>query len=211
MKLKITYRDPKDLIPYANNAKTHSDEQISKIAASMKEFGFNAPVLTDGDNGIIAGHGRVQAAIKLNLSEVPTVDLSHLSEVQKKAYILADNRLGEIGTDWDLDLVQVELEALKEVDFEVELSGFDVDAFVGEISAEYDRDIADREGDANSLADDVVSNEPEDATKPKGKQPMMFPVYAMLSRPDYDDYREMRGNMSDSDFFLEMMEAYRGA
>ena len=98
-----------DLIPYANNAKKHPQEQVDKIAASIKEFGFNAPILIDSDNGVIAGHGRLLGAKKLKLSTVPCVQLDHLSEAQKKAYILADNRLGEIGgTEWDMDLVSLE-------------------------------------------------------------------------------------------------------
>ncbi len=118
-------RNPADLIPYANNAKTHSDEQITAIAASIKEFGFNAPVLIDGENGIIAGHGRIRAAIKLKLDEVPVVELTHLTPAQKKAYILADNRLGEIGTDWNLDLVSVELESIAEMGKDYPFLDFD--------------------------------------------------------------------------------------
>lgn len=125
--LKIIYRNPADLIPYVNNAKTHGAKQIDAIAASIKEFGFNAPILTDGDSGLVAGHGRREAAIKLGLKQVPTVDLSHLSEAQKKAYILADNRLGEIDTSWDMELVNIELDALADMDFDIELTGFDFD------------------------------------------------------------------------------------
>ena len=82
-----------DLIPYARNSRTHSDEQVAKIAASIKEFGFLNPVLTDGENGIIAGHGRILAAQKLGLEMVPTIEASHLSEAQRRAYVIADNRL----------------------------------------------------------------------------------------------------------------------
>ena len=115
-----------DLVPYVNNAKTHPEEQVVKIASSIKEFGFNAPILVDGNNGIIAGHGRLQAAKKLKLSTVPVVRLDHLSEAQKKAYILADNRLGEVGgTDWDMDLVSLELQDLQDLDFDIDLTGFD--------------------------------------------------------------------------------------
>ena len=118
-----------DLVPYVNNAKTHPEEQVLKIASSIKAFGFNAPILVDGNNGIIAGHGRLQAAKKLNLSTVPVVRLDHLSEAQKKAYILADNRLGEVGgTDWDMDLVSLELQDLQEMDFDIDLTGFSIDA-----------------------------------------------------------------------------------
>ena len=118
----------RDLIPYINNAKTHPEEQVIKIAASIKEFGFNAPILVDGDNQIIAGHGRLQAAKKIGLKAVPVVVLDHLSEAQKKAYILADNRLGEVGgTEWDMDLVSLELEELQGMDFDLDLTGFSID------------------------------------------------------------------------------------
>ena len=113
-----------DLIPYINNARTHSTEQINQIAASIKEFGFCNPVLTDGDNGIIAGHGRVMAAKKLGLETVPTIELSHLSDTQRKAYILADNRLAEL-SGWDDEILRLELSELESLDFDIDLIGFD--------------------------------------------------------------------------------------
>jgi len=116
-----------DLVPYANNAKMHGESQIEKIASSIKEFGFNNPILLDGDNGVIAGHGRLMAAKKLGLEEVPTIELSHLSEAQKKAYILADNRLGEIDVTWDMELVNIELEHLEEMNFDIDLTGFEIE------------------------------------------------------------------------------------
>lgn len=122
--LNIRYLDIDKLIPYANNARTHSDEQVSQIAASIKEFGFNNPVLIDADKGIIAGHGRVLAAKKLGLTEVPTIELSHLSDTQRKAYILADNKLAE-NAGWDNDLLKIEIEELRNQDFE--LTGFSPD------------------------------------------------------------------------------------
>lgn len=114
------------LIPYVNNSRTHSDEQVAQIAASIKEFGFTNPVLIDGDGGIIAGHGRVMAARKLNLDEVPCIVLDHLSEAQKKAYIIADNQL-PLNAGWDLDMLRVEIENLQEMDFDLDLLGFDDD------------------------------------------------------------------------------------
>lgn len=125
--LAITYKATADLLPYINNAKKHSGDQVAMLAASIKEFGFNNPILTDGDNGVIAGHGRLQAAQKLGLETVPTIELSHLSGAQKKAYILADNRLGEVGTEWDMELVNLELEALSELDFDLSLTGFELE------------------------------------------------------------------------------------
>ena len=113
-----------ELTPYINNARTHSADQVGQIAASIKEFGFNNPILCDGDNGVIAGHGRLMAAQKLGLNTVPVIELSHLSETQKRAYILADNKLAE-NAGWDDALVQVELEVLSAEGFDVELTGFD--------------------------------------------------------------------------------------
>lgn len=111
-----------DLIPYVNNARTHGEQQITQIASSIKEFGFNNPILTDGKNGVVAGHGRLAAAIKLGLESVPVVELSHLSDAQKKAYILADNRLAEL-SGWDEELLKIELEDLKALDFDIDLTG----------------------------------------------------------------------------------------
>jgi len=114
------------LIPYANNARTHSDDQIKKIQASLREFGFINPVLIDKDYGIIAGHGRVEAAKREGIVEVPCVWVEHLTEAQKKAYILADNRLA-LDAGWDMDVLKVELEELKEINFDIDLTGFNSD------------------------------------------------------------------------------------
>lgn len=126
MKLKIEYRKVSDLLPYARNARTHSDAQVSQLAASIKEFGFNNPVAIDADGMILCGHGRVMAAQKLHLTEVPTVCLSHLSDTQVKAYILADNKLA-LNAGWDNDMLKVELEDLKDSDFDLNLTGFSDD------------------------------------------------------------------------------------
>ena len=115
-----------DLIPYARNARTHSDEQVAQIAASIREFGFINPVILDGDKGIIAGHGRVLAARKLKLKEVPALEVSGLSEAQKRAYILADNKLA-LNAGWDSDLLKVELSELQTGGFDIDLIGFNAD------------------------------------------------------------------------------------
>ena len=119
-----------DLIPYANNSRVHSDEQVSQIAASIKEFGFLNPIIVDGDNGIIAGHGRVMAANKLGIKELPCVDASHLTEAQKKAYIIADNKLA-LNAGWDDEILRIEFDALKELDFDLTLTGFSLDEIDG--------------------------------------------------------------------------------
>jgi len=111
------------LIPYARNARKHSDEQVAQIAASIREFGFNAPVLVDGENGIIAGHGRVLAARKLGLKEVPCVRLLHLTDTQRRAYVLADNKLA-LNAEWDEEMLELELSDLREIDYDISLTGF---------------------------------------------------------------------------------------
>ena len=121
--------DVGNLIPYVNNAKIHGDEQVTKIASSIREFGFLNPVLIDKEFNIIAGHGRVMAAKKLGLKEVPVIFVEGLTEAQRKAYILADNRLGELA-DWDMDLVKIELEELELADFDIDLTGFDINEFL---------------------------------------------------------------------------------
>jgi len=115
-----------DLIPYVNNSRTHSDEQVTQVASSIKEFGFTNPILIDGDGGIIAGHGRLMAAKKLGLVEVPCIRLGHLSEAQRKAYVIADNQLA-LNSGWDLDTLKLEIDRLGELDFDIELLGFDDD------------------------------------------------------------------------------------
>jgi DNA modification methylase len=116
-----------DLVPYARNAKKHDEAQVAKIAGSIREFGFNNPVLIDADNGIIAGHGRVMAAQKLALASVPCLRLSHLSETQKRAYILADNRLAELGGGWDAEMLKLELADLGDLDVDLDGIGFGAD------------------------------------------------------------------------------------
>lgn len=118
------------LIPYANNSRLHSDEQVLQIASSIKEFGFLNPIIVDGENGIIAGHGRVMAAKKLGIEELPCVDASHLSEAQKKAYVIADNKLA-LNAEWDDEILRIEFDALKELDFNLELTGFSIDEIDG--------------------------------------------------------------------------------
>jgi len=121
--VQIEYRTIEALIPYARNSRTHSDAQVAQIAASIREFGWTNPVLVDGENGIIAGHGRVLAARKLGFEQVPVIELAHLSESQKRAYVLADNKLAE-NAGWDDELLRIELEALQAAGFDLSLTGF---------------------------------------------------------------------------------------
>lgn len=124
--LKVEYKSTAELVPYVNNSRTHSDAQVKQIASSIKEFGFTNPILIDDDGGIIAGHGRLMAAELLKLKEVPTITLAGLSDAQKKAYVIADNKMA-LNADWDFQVLQAEFEALGEFDFDLALTGFSDD------------------------------------------------------------------------------------
>ena len=136
------------LIPYANNSRTHSDQQVAQIAASIKEFGFRNPILVDGV-GVIAGHGRLLAAQKLGLDKVPTIDCSDMTKSQKKAYIIADNKLA-LNAGWDNDLLKIEIEELQNDNFNIDVLGFDI----SEINfSEVDYSILDDEDVSKQLSD----------------------------------------------------------
>lgn len=123
---QIEWIQTTDLVPYARNSRTHSEAQVAQIAGSIKEFGFNNPVLIDPDGGIIAGHGRVMAAQKLGLEKVPAVRLDHLTETQRKAYVIADNRLA-LNAGWDDQMLTLELQELDTENFDLSLLGFETD------------------------------------------------------------------------------------
>ncbi|MEA2037251.1 MAG: site-specific DNA-methyltransferase [Nanoarchaeota archaeon] len=125
-RMEIINKKINDLIPYINNTRTHSDEQVQQIASSIKEFGFTNPCLIDEKGGLIAGHGRIMAAKLLQLNEIPTITLKGLTEAQIKAYIIADNKLA-LNAGWDEELLKVEIEALQEMNFNIDLLGFDMD------------------------------------------------------------------------------------
>jgi DNA modification methylase len=132
--LAIVYRPLDALIPYARNSRTHDETQVAQIAASIREFGFTNPVLIDADGGLIAGHGRVLAARKLGLAEVPTIELGHLSETQRRAYVIADNKLA-LNAGWDEAMLALELQELDELGFDLDLTGFtdaEIDALTPE-------------------------------------------------------------------------------
>jgi len=148
------------LLPYARNARQHSDEQIAQIAASIAEFGFVNPCLVGADGVLVAGHGRLAAARKLGLSTVPVVVLDHLTPTQRRALVLADNRLAEIST-WDNDLLRIELEALQGDGFDLDLTGFDADALAELLAGEE----PEHEGQTE---DDAVPEIPEDPVSKPG-------------------------------------------
>ncbi len=144
--LEIRYMATADLLPYARNARTHSDVQINQIASSIKEFGFNNPILVDGENQIIAGHGRLFACDKLGITEVPTVCLDHLSDTQKRAYILADNQLA-LKAGWDEELLKLEIQELQGLDFDISIAGFDAEDLAGIFPVELQNNEEDDEAD----------------------------------------------------------------
>jgi ParB-like chromosome segregation protein Spo0J len=146
------------LIPYARNPRTHTEEQVAQIAASIAEFGFVNPVLVGADGVIIAGHARVMAARKLGLGEVPVIVLDHLSQAQRRALVIADNRLAE-NAGWDEEMLRVELEALREDDFHLDLLGFE-DAEIEALLAESD--------------DAITGNTDDDAVPETRRLPSQF-------------------------------------
>ena len=132
------------LVPYAKNSRTHSDEQVAQVAASIKEFGFTNPILVDGDNVLIAGHGRLLAAQRLGLDEVPCIRLSHLTESQKRAYVIADNKLA-MNAGWDDELLKLEIGDLKDDGFDVSLTGFSEEELAGLVVQEIPEGLTDED------------------------------------------------------------------
>ena len=156
--MKITQKKVTELIPYVKNSRTHSDEQVAQIAASIKEFGWTNPILVDGQNGIIAGHGRLMAARKLGYTEVPTIELADLTEIQKKAYIIADNRLA-LNAGWDNEILTIELNDLLADGFALEILGFDPKELDALLEPEVIEGLTD---------EDAVPNVPEEPTTKLG-------------------------------------------
>jgi len=165
-KLEVTYRKTSDLIPYARNARTHSDEQVGQIAASIKEFGFNAPIAVDNDDGIIYGHGRILAAKKLKMETVPTVCLGHLNKHQKMAYIIADNQLA-LNAGWDEDLLATDILELSANDFDIDMLGFQqdwVDDIIDQVQSPIDLgDLDEKQAEpADDVDDEKLDEIPQD-------------------------------------------------
>ena len=138
MNLTIETLPTAALTPYARNARTHSTEQVAQIAASIREFGFTNPVLIDAEGGIIAGHGRVMAANRLGLAEVPCIRLAHLTDAQRRAYVIADNQLA-LNAGWDEALLAVEIGELKDLEFDLDLTGLGMEEIDRLLQLESDR------------------------------------------------------------------------
>ena len=171
------------LIPYARNSRTHSPEQVAQIAASIKEFGFTNPILIDEENGIIAGHGRLLAAQKLGIEEVPVIVMAGLTDAQKKAYVIADNQLA-LNAGWDLDMLKLEIESLQEIEFDTELLGFDADFMAGLMEPEQVDGLTD---------EDAVPESPEN------------PVSALGDIWQLGDHRLMCGDSTSIDAVEKLM------
>lgn len=229
------------LIPYINNARTHSDEQIKKIQSSIREFGFLNPVMIDGKHNVIAGHGRIEAARREGMTEIPCVFVEHLTDAQRKAYIIADNRLAE-DAGWDELILKNELKALDEMGFDTDLTGFFLEDFDDE-----DKDRTELEPDEDAMAAIETMVKPGevwalgahrlmcgDSTKPEDFEKLMNGTKAILviTDPPYnvnygdkaemlEEYLEHEGNrntsrilndnMGDQEFRLFLTDAFKRA
>jgi ParB-like chromosome segregation protein Spo0J len=154
--IKVESRNCVDLIPFARNSRTHSEAQIAQIAASIKEFGWTNPILIGDDNGIIAGHGRLLAARKLGMGELPVIVMADLSDAQKRALVIADNKLA-LNAGWDMDMLSSEIEGLNDDDFDLSLLGFD-ETELGNflIAANFEPGTYDDQGKLDSLSPIMV-------------------------------------------------------
>jgi hypothetical protein len=158
--LNVEYRKVEALIPYARNPRTHAEAQVAKIAASIVEYGWTNPILVDGASGIIAGHGRLAAARKLGLDQVPVIELAHLTPAQKRALVIADNRLA-LDAGWDEEMLALELAELSESGYELALTGFDSSELERLLSSALDGKSAEGEEDSDNAADDATDDLPD--------------------------------------------------
>jgi ParB-like chromosome segregation protein Spo0J len=148
--MQITHRNVTDLIPYARNSRTHSDGQVAQIAASIKEFGWTNPILVDAEGVVIAGHGRLLAARKLGHTEVPTIELGDLTETQKRAYVIADNRLA-LDAGWDDEMLALEFSDLKDMGFDLDLTGFNTDEILALKTPDFEPATEEEQGKLDQL------------------------------------------------------------
>ena len=219
------------LVPYVNNARTHSKEQITKLRSSLREFGFVNPVIIDREFNIIAGHGRILAAKEENIEQVPCVFVDHLTEAQKKAYILADNRFA-LDAGWDEDMLRVEMEALQGMDFDISLTGFD-EAEIADLFAADDNEAQedDFDEDAALQAEPFVKTGDlwllgkhrllcADSTKPEDVKLLMDSKKAnvCITDPPYScnytggtGMKIMNDNLKGEEFYQFLLSAFKNA
>ena len=221
--LRVEYRKIETLIPFARNPRTHSEAQIAKLASSIVEFGWTQPILVDGANGIIAGHGRLAAARKLDLLEVPVIELGHLTSAQKRAYVIADNRLA-LDAGWDEELLSLELAELSEAGYDLTMTGFSneeiEELLVGAEQALQEEAPADAKDDAADEVPEVPSNPVSrfgdvwqigthrlicgDATDPAVVRSLMAGEQAALcfTSPPYGNQRDYTNTIIDWDALM---------
>ena len=219
------------LVPYVNNARTHSKEQITKLRSSLREFGFVNPVIIDREFNVIAGHGRILAAKEENIEQVPCVFVDHLTEAQKKAYILADNRFA-LDAGWDEDMLRVEMEALQGMDFDISLTGFD-EAEIADLFAADDNEAQedDFDEDAALQAEPFVKTGDlwllgkhrllcADSTKPEDVKLLMDGKKAnvCITDPPYacnytggTGMKIMNDNLKGEEFYQFLLSAFKNA
>lgn len=219
--------DPAELVPYVNNARTHSDEQIAKLRASLREFGFVSPIVIDADKNVLVGHGRLKAAQLEGLDKVPCVLAEHLTEAQKKAYIIADNRMAE-DAGWDNELLRIELEELENLSFDLSLTGFDgadLDKLLAldddieeddfDVDAELERPPLTKTGDVWHLGEHTLIC--GDATKAETYERLLADkrVNLVVTDPPYNvNYQSSAGkikndNMADDAFYNFLLSAFK--
>lgn len=153
--LSIRYVPVADLVPYARNSRTHSDEQVAQIMGSIREFGFTNPILLDEQNGVIAGHGRILAARKLNIDNVPTITLAGMTDAQRRAYVIADNKLA-LNAGWDEEMLRVELTELSDLGYDLDLTGFNAEELADLMPTEENAGLTDEDA-VPEVADEPVS------------------------------------------------------
>lgn len=196
MALQIEYRDVAKLVPYAQNARMHSTLQVTQISKSIKAFGFNSPVLIDLKGTLIAGHGRVLAAKLLRMKQVPCVVLGHLNDKQRRAYVIADNKIA-MNSTYDMEVLELEMKGIEGDGFDLEGMGLSFEFSPG---ADMDADLEDAEEGIMSAA---ASGKSGAQAAPK----IEYPIYISLGRKDYERWKELRGIDSDADAFMRIINA----
>lgn len=201
------------ITPYARNSRLHDSAQVERLAASIREFGFTNPVLVDEHGGIVAGHGRVLAAQLLGMDAIPCIRLSHLTDAQRRAYVIADNRLGELST-WDHATLASELEDLHLDEVDLGGLGFDADT-LGNVFDAAGLDIPDLapakrgrapERDDAPTADDYADIGAGAVNDPSAGKGMVYPVLANLQKPDYARWKAWRGKRTDSTALIALLD-----
>jgi len=189
--------DTDSLIPYARNARVHDDEQIARIAKSIGEYGFTNPVLIDGHGTIIAGHGRVLAAQQLGLAQVPCIRLTHLTDAQRRAYVIADNRLAELSS-WDSAMLAGELEDLGADGMDFDLLGFDGD--------ELENLLGTPAAAEKPTADDYADVGAGAAAAESKSAAILYPVIVQLSKADFARFNKFRGRRKPEEALVELLD-----